>query len=208
MRIVPYGDAAIFVDLELDARPDRVRRTHAVAAALRRRLPRCDVVVGTGSIVVASVSPWDDIEPLVVAALHAPLPPLGASTLHVVRAVYDGPDLDEVAERTGLGRRGVAETHAGRDYLVELVGFLPGFAYLGPVDPRLVLPRRPSPRPRVPKGSIGLAGTHTGIYPLPCPGGWNLVARALDVEPFDPRREPPLAFAAGDRVRFEIADVA
>jgi KipI family sensor histidine kinase inhibitor len=208
VRILPYGDAAIFVDLEMEGALDRVRRTHAVAAALRERLPRCDVVVGAGTVVVAEVSPWDDVEPIVVEALGAPLPRAEAAPLHVVRAVYDGPDLDDVAARAGLDRRAVAEAHAAREYLVELVGFLPGFAYLGELDPRLVLPRRASPRPRVAKGSIGVAGAHTGIYPLASPGGWNLIARAVDCEPFDPRRDPPVLFAPGHRVRFEIADVA
>ena len=92
--------------------------------------------------------------------------------------------------------------HSSHPYQVELMGFLPGFAYLGPVDPRLALPRRPSPRPRVPAGSLGLAGGYTGVYPLACPGGWHLLGRVLEITLFDPHRDPVALFQVGDRVRF------
>src|SRR4029077_7937410 len=84
--------------------------------------------------------------------------------------------------------------------------FLPGFAYLGPLDPRLVAPRRPSPRTSVPALGVGVAGDFTGIYPFGSPGGWNLIARALGPAPFDPAREPPALFWPGDRVRFVPED--
>lgn len=206
MRLFPYGESAVFCDLELEDDESRMRRTHAVARALSERLPSSDVVVGTGSIVVVGASQPEDFESLVGEALALPLAPPESSTLHVVRAIYDGPDLAEVTERTGLSRAEIIELHASRDYLVEIAGFLPGFAYLGPLDPRLVLPRRPAPRARVERGCIGIAGTHTGIYPLASPGGWNLIARAVGLTLFDASREPPILFLPGDRVRFEPAD--
>ena len=86
--------------------------------------------------------------------------------------------------------------------MVELIGFLPGFAYLGPLDPRLTIGRRETPRPRVPAGSVAIAGGYTGVYPAASPGGWHLLGRALDVSLFDPLRDPPALLRPGDHVRF------
>lgn len=204
MRLLPYGDDAVFVDLELGDDLHRIRRTHAVARALKTGLPSSsDIVLGEAAIVVVGERDEERIEALVRDALPAALPPLEEAPLHIVPTIYDGPDLAEVAEETGLSPDEVVRLHTSREYLVEVVGFLPGFAYMGPVDPKLVLPRRSSPRPRIPKGSVAIAGRQTGIYPFSSPGGWNLIGRAKGVEPFDPSREPPLLFAPGDRVRFE-----
>jgi len=204
MKLLPYGDHALFVDLEIPDGEDRMPRTHRIARALRERFPGSDVVVGTGCLTLSGLDSTRSEVESVVRDLLDDASRIGTEPrVHVVRAIYDGPDLDEVSERTGLSRDAIVELHAGREYLVEIVGFLPGFAYLGPVDSRLVLPRRPTPRPRVPQNAVGIAGAQTGIYPFSCPGGWNLIARAIDFLAFDPRREPPLAFVPGDRVRFE-----
>ncbi|HEY2515861.1 MAG TPA: carboxyltransferase domain-containing protein [Polyangiaceae bacterium] len=120
---------------------------------------------------------------------------------HLVRARYDGPDLDEVAARTGLSRAEVVRAHAGAEYVVRVVGFLPGFAYLGPLPPALDLPRRATPRPRVEPGSVAIAAAYTGVYPFASPGGWHLIGTALDFTPFE--GEHGARFALGDRVRFE-----
>ncbi len=124
-----------------------------------------------------------------------------ASREHVVLARYDGPDLDEVAEAAGIAREDIVAAHAAPTYRVRLVGFLPGFAYLGPVAAPLVLPRRPSPRPRVEAAAIGIAGGYTGIYPFASPGGWHLIGRAIDFVIFDAAKGARLQL--GDRVRFE-----
>jgi KipI family sensor histidine kinase inhibitor len=202
VQIVPYGEDASYVDLGLAGAPDRGGRTLAAAEAVRERLPGADVVVGAGTLVVAGAKPGPEVAALIAGALDGakPRPPRGRE--HRIPAVYDGPDLPALASRLGLSQEAIVALHAEREYLVELVGFLPGFAYLGPVDPRLVVPRLPSPRPSVPASSIGVAGAFTGIYPFASPGGWNLIARALGPPPFDPSREPPGRFAPGDRVRF------
>lgn len=202
MKVHPYGDGALYVDLEVDDAPDRADTTHRVAAALRERLPQADVVVGAGSLALVGLGAWDDVEGVVAEAMRSPAPRGRSPAVHAVRAVYDGPDLDEVSRLTGLARERVAELHASREYTVELVGFLPGFAYLSPVDPRLVVARRATPRPRVPAGSLALAGPYTGVYPLASPGGWQLIGRVLAANLFDPTRDPPALFAPGDRVRF------
>jgi KipI family sensor histidine kinase inhibitor len=95
----------------------------------------------------------------------------------------------------------VAEQHAAGEYRVLVLGFAPGFAYLGPVPPELELPRRSEPRPRVPPGSVAIAGQQTAIYPHATAGGWHLIGRT-DVRPWDLDRDPPALFAHGDRVRF------
>lgn len=120
----------------------------------------------------------------------------------VIPTHYDGPDLAEVAARTGLTRDEVVRRHSTPDYLVYLLGFAPGFAYLGPLDPALVLPRRSTPRLRVPAGSVAIAGAQTAVYPLATPGGWHLLGRTA-LRLFDPKRRPPTLLAPGDRVRFE-----
>ena len=111
-------------------------------------------------------------------------------------------DLDEVASRASMTRDDVIALHARGTYVVRYVGFQPGFAYLGPVDARLALPRRATPRPRVEAGAIGVATGFTAVYPFASPGGWHLIARAIDFTPFDPARGALLA--VGDRVRFEV----
>jgi inhibitor of KinA len=115
---------------------------------------------------------------------------------------YDGEDLDEVARRTNLTREEVIELHAGREYRVFVVGFVPGFAYLGPLDQRLVVPRRESPRKRVPSGAVAIAETQTGIYPSATPGGWHLIGTTNE-RMFDAARVPPALLEVGHRVRFE-----
>lgn len=115
---------------------------------------------------------------------------------------YDGPDLDEVAERTGLTRDEVIQRHTAREYEVFLLGFAPGWAYLGELDPSLQLPRRSAPRIRVPAGSVAIAGAQTGVYPIATPGGWHLLGTTT-VAMFDRTRDPPSLLRPGDRVRFE-----
>ena len=123
---------------------------------------------------------------------------------HLIRVAYDGPDLQAVADALSLDTASLIARHTAATYEVSFVGFLPGFAYLRGLDPELAsLPRRASPRPRVPAGSVALAGGFTGIYPFATPGGWMLLGRAIDHRPLDPRGEPLLAL--GDRVRFEQA---
>jgi len=112
-----------------------------------------------------------------------------------------GPDLDEVAALHGLSPAQVVERHAGTDYLVYFLGFLPGFPYLGGLDPALATPRRATPRPRVPAGAVGIAGAQTGVYSLETPGGWQIIGRT-PLRLYDPARQPPALLEAGDSVRF------
>ena len=112
-----------------------------------------------------------------------------------------GPDLNEVARHCGLPPEAVIDLHSRGDYLVHAVGFAPGFPYLGGLNEKLRTPRRPAPRLRVPKGSVGIGWTQTGIYPLETPGGWQLIGRT-PVELFRPNESMPSLLKVGDRVRF------
>lgn len=114
---------------------------------------------------------------------------------------YEGEDLSEVAERTGLTLAEVIQHHSAPEYHVYMLGFVPGFAYLGDLDPALVLGRRSNPRQRVPAGSVAIAGAQTAVYPLATPGGWHIIGSTRLVM-FDPARDPPALLRAGDTVRF------
>ena len=124
------------------------------------------------------------------------------SRLHVMSVRYDGEDLDEVARRTHLTTDEVIRIHGDREYRVYVIGFVPGFAYLGALDERLVLPRRDAPRKRVPAGSVAIAERQTGIYPSSTPGGWHLIG-TTGTKLFDATRDRPALLEVGDRVRFE-----
>lgn len=118
---------------------------------------------------------------------------------------YDGPDLPDVAGRTGLSEAEVVRLHSGSDYHVYAVGFTPGFPFLGEVPEVLRLPRRATPRPTVPFNAVAVANAQTCVYPLPSPGGWNLLGTALATI-YDPNRAEPFLIAPGDRVRFRPSE--
>ncbi len=112
-----------------------------------------------------------------------------------------GMDLKALAKAKGLSVDAITEKHAAQSYRVFMIGFLPGFAYMGKVDDRLASPRLASPRKHVPAGSVGIAGNQTGIYPLDSPGGWNIIGRT-PAKLFDPESESPTLLQPGDEVTF------
>lgn len=214
--VVPFGDRALLVVLGDGIDEALSRRVHALAARLRAEAGRTGAtwgapVAGYASLLVPLDPARDDrtalaarIEPWLAEALAGdppPDPPGAPLEVGVRYGGADGPDLATVAERTGLSPAAVAELHASVVYRVFLLGFSPGFGYLGPLPAPLELPRRADPRPRVPAGSIAIAGGQTAIYPSATPGGWHLIGRT-DVRPWDPRREPPVLLVPGGRVRF------
>ncbi|MGN0545338.1 MAG: 5-oxoprolinase subunit PxpB [Acutalibacteraceae bacterium] len=116
-----------------------------------------------------------------------------------------GEDIAFVASHAGLTEQEVIDIHTSRDYLIFMLGFLPGFAYLGDMDKRLHTPRLSNPRTSIPAGSVGIGGEQTGIYPLASPGGWQLIGRT-PVRPYDPEAEQPILYSAGDYIRFFSVD--
>jgi inhibitor of KinA len=212
-RIDPVGDAALLLTLGEEVAPDLNDLVHSVVAELA--LAAVDAP-GLGIPVPAYASVLLPFDPDVVseeaarAALAAAVrraregPTSSPGPLVEISVRYggrDGPDLAEVADRTGHSEADVIALHAGREYRVFLVGFAPGFPYLGVLPGELELPRRATPRVRVPAGSVAIAGRQTGIYPFPTPGGWHLIGRT-DAPIWDARRDPPALLAPGTRVRF------
>ncbi|WP_206367401.1 5-oxoprolinase subunit PxpB [Sphingobacterium sp. SGR-19] len=120
----------------------------------------------------------------------------------VIPVWYEGPDIDEVADYTGLSKQEVVRLHSENEYIVYMIGFAPGFAYLGGMDSRLSTPRKPTPRLKIEPGSVGIAGAQTGIYPIETPGGWQIIGKT-PVRLFDTSKEIPSFLAAGDRLRFD-----
>ena len=112
-----------------------------------------------------------------------------------------GPDMTNLEEHSGLSEKEIIQIHSGSDYLIYMLGFLPGFPYLGGLDERIHIPRLASPRIKIPAGSVGIGGAQTGIYPLDSPGGWQLLGQT-PVKTYDPERETPILFEAGDYIRF------
>ena len=116
-----------------------------------------------------------------------------------------GPDLEHVATYAGMDPERVIELHSGVDYRVYMIGFAPGFPYLGGLPPELATPRLGTPRVRIPPGSVGIAESQTGVYPAASPGGWQLIGRT-PVRLFDPQGDPPSIVVAGDFIRFSALE--
>ncbi len=192
--IRPAGDRAVLLELADNAEAVRV------AARVRASLDGvCDVVPGHRTVLVTWPGPArpDELEAVVAGDDVVSAPPRE----HALSVVYDGPDVAEVAAFASLSPEEVVGRHAAARYVVGFLGFAPGFAYLLGGDERLHVPRREEPRARVPAGSVAVAGVYSGVYPRESPGGWRLLGRT-DAVLFDPARDPPALFAAGDRVRF------
>jgi inhibitor of KinA len=204
LRLHPLGDSALLA--ELGTRLDTALNTRAIAlaAALRKRRDVRQAIAGYASVTV-HFDPdqiTHDALGAAVKRLAAKRPPMAEpGRLHRIPVVYDGPDMQAVAATLGLAPEKIIDLHSRPIYRVFLVGFVPGWAYLGPLPEELELPRRHVPRTQVPAGSVAIAGRQTGIYPLPTPGGWHLIGRT-SVKLFLPDSDPPCLFRAGDRVKF------
>ena len=207
-RIREAGDSAILVELGEGVDPAVNARAVAMAARLREAgLDGVRDVLATFRSVAVFFDPTRlDLDVLKARVLATP----AGATAAVERPAIDvpveyggdaGPDLAAVAAAAGLSPADAVARHTARDYRVFMIGFLPGFAYLGPVDASIAAPRHASPRARVAPGSVGIAGQQTGIYPQASPGGWQIIGRTT-TRPFDARRSPPSLLAPGDRVRF------
>jgi 5-oxoprolinase (ATP-hydrolysing) subunit B len=204
--IAPLGDRALTVRIGNAMDPALAARARGIAVRLRALAGVQDAVPGYATVTVFYEPETVSLDALAVAAAEeAADAPAVRGVEHIIPVRYDGPDLEEVARRTGLSVSDVITRHQAGVYTVYLIGFVPGFAYLGQVDATLDLPRRESPRTRVPAGSVAIAGRQTAIYPLDTPGGWHLIGRT-DVTMFDPMSDPPSRFAAGDTVQFLAVD--
>ena len=205
----PLGDSAVALVFGTERSAELLHQIHSAARALEAaRIPNVeDVVPAYLALTVFYDSLRVSYREISAALLTAcdrvadfgkgPTP-----RTHRIPVRYDGPDLDFIASSTGLSVDDVVARHSGRSYTVDLLGFVPGFGYLGELDPALHLPRRAEPRPRVVAGSVAIAAAQTAVYPLDTPGGWHIIGLTQTVM-FDPARDPPALLAPGDTVKFE-----
>jgi KipI family sensor histidine kinase inhibitor len=233
-RVEPLGDGAVLVVLGEGIDPALNARVHHLAALLRERVPGLLDLVPAYATLAVHYDPgqWsaggDPCAALAArigelwagAALARPAPRV--VEIPVCYGGDHGPDLWEVVRHCGLPEAEIIARHTAAPCQVFMLGFAPGFAYLGGLDPALATPRRPTPRPRVPAGSVGIGGLQTGIYALDGPGGWRIIGRT-PVRMFDPGlpddgRTPlpmsdsgcaePCRLRPGDQVRFVAIDEA
>jgi inhibitor of KinA len=214
LRIVPAGDAALLVELPARIDPAVSGRAVALARAVRSRCAASirDVVVGYASVTVyfdpLHVDPTALEEELRQVGRTLPDRAIEEGDLIDVDVCYGGefgPDLADVAAFAKATEDEVVRLHSATTYRVYVIGFVPGFPYMASVHPRLSLPRRTTPRTRVPAGSVAIAAGQTGIYPIETPGGWHLIGRTR-AKPYDDSRAKPFLFRPGDRVRFHPVD--
>lgn len=220
MRVLPLGDASLLIELGHTIDEDTHARVRSAFAALSSAgiSGVIDIVPAYTGVAVHydplafarggpadDATPYDRVRRAVVAALdHASVHPAEPGRLVEIPVRYagaDGPDLEYVARHAGMSAAEVITLHASVEYTVYMIGFTPGFPYLGGLPGQLTTPRRASPRQAVPAGSVGIAGSQTGVYPLRTPGGWQLIGRTEE-RLFRPELDPPTLLRLGDRVRF------
>jgi KipI family sensor histidine kinase inhibitor len=209
VKVSRASEYALVLAYEGEATLERQERIWALAAQARSEAAILEAVPGMNNLTLFLRDPQADADTLAARLLAATAAAGPAAAEAAPRSVEipvcyggdAGPDLPEVAELCGLAPDEVVRAHAGALYVVYFLGFTPGFAYLGGLDPRISVPRRATARTRVPAGSVGIGGAQTGIYPRQGPGGWHLIGRT-EIALFDWRNAPPALLRAGDRVRF------
>ncbi len=206
-RCYLLGESAVVLELEPPVTLASQQRIWGLVQRLEAVPAVVEVIPGMNNITVMLREPgtmaldaierlqrwWEESEAILPDARRIEIP--------VVYGGEDGPDLAEVARHAGLSEKQVVEKHSQVDYVVYFIGFQPGFPYLGGLAPELATPRRAEPRLSVPAGSVGIGGSQTGIYPLPTPGGWQIIGHT-PLALFNPQKNPPGLLAPGDTVRF------
>lgn len=215
-RIVPAGDSALIVEFEERIDPAINARAIALADSLEAAaIAGVRDVVPTYRSVAVFFDPlrtnYDTLLERIERDAGRPAPDAARQAEPLrIPVCYGGdlgPDLGAVAAFGGISADEVIALHASATYRVFMLGFVPGFAYMGIVNARIAAPRHSTPRVRVPAGSVGIAGVQTGIYPAETPGGWQLIGRT-PIKPFDANRAQPFLMKAGDAVRFYAIDRA
>ncbi|MCF7934747.1 MAG: 5-oxoprolinase subunit PxpB [Synergistales bacterium] len=210
-RITQAGDSCLLVEFEERIAPETNARVHALREAVTRRgLTAVEELVPAYRSLAVYVDPlqmrsWESLRNVLeeIASTVSDSTP-GKREGLVLPVLYGGeagPDLDSVAENAALSPDEVVERHSAATYYCYMLGFTPGFPYLGGMDASIATPRLDSPRTRIPAGSVGIAGAQTGVYPVESPGGWRLIGRT-PLALFDPDQSPPTLVQAGMWIRF------
>ena len=207
IRYYPAGDSSLVVEFGQKIDEQINDRVHALARWIREQKIRgitetiptfrsllicynpCQITYGR---LVKKLQKWKGSKTQDAAS---------EKVIHRIPVCYDGPDLADMEQLTGLTREEIIAIHSGTDYKIHMMGFLPGFVYLGGLDPRICAPRLDTPRTRIEPGSVGIGGSQTGVYPVASPGGWRILG-FTPVKFYDPDRAEPMLCKAGEYIRF------
>lgn len=209
-RFLTGGDRALFVEFGDTIDPELNRRVrHLTLAIQKARIPGITETVPTYRSLLVYFEPMqispkklrETLSSLTQQLEESELPKPKMIEIPTVYGGEYGPDLEFVARYNGLSVPEVVKIHTGTPYLIYMIGFIPGYPYMGGMSPRITTPRLETPRMKVPAGSVGIAGSQTGIYPAESPGGWRLIGRT-PLPLFQPNLEPPALFQAGDYLSF------
>lgn len=217
LHLSPLGDAAVVLQFGDKISLETHNRIRALSEMLQQHpFPGLIEFVPAYTSLTVYYDPWvtsqqgeldayaeavNKLEILVEQVQDLQLPLARLVEIPVVYGGEYGPDLEEVARHNNLSTEEVIQLHSAGEYLVHMIGFAPGFPYLGGMNDRIATPRKTSPRASIPAGSVGIAGSQTGVYPISTPGGWQLIGRT-PFQLFNPKRKDPSLLQAGDKVRF------
>jgi KipI family sensor histidine kinase inhibitor len=216
IRILTEGDSSLLVEFGDEICPEINQKISATVQLLKKQQ-----VEGVVDLIPAFCSLLINYDPRVISFEEISQRVQGILKVDVKagtrkKKIYEipvcyggayGPDIETIASHAGLSVEEVIRIHASRDYLIYMLGFLPGFCYLGGLDERIHTPRLSNPRIKISAGSVGIGGSQTGIYPLDSPGGWQLMGMT-PVKTYDPSRDTPILVEAGDYIRFVPIDEA
>lgn len=211
MRLLPAGDRALAAEFGNTIDPEINNRVHALAGRILQEQVSgiLELVPTFRSLLIHYDPDVIDYQALCekIRLLEATAVRAGETDRRVLHipccyGSHFGPDLSDMEKITGLCRDEIISLHSSVNYKVYMLGFLPGFVYLGGLDKRIEAPRLSTPRVKIPKGSVGIGGSQTGVYPLDSPGGWRLIG-STPLDFYDPDREEPVLCRAGDYIRFE-----
>lgn len=210
VKIVPEGDSAILVEFPQIISNEINNKIISLVRVLKEQQ-----IEGVMDMIPAFCSLLIHYDPRVITYKKLldrvnKIMKLNIDTVSKKKKIYEipvcyggkyGPDLEFIAKNAGISVDEVIKIHSSKDYLIYMLGFLPGFSYLGGLDERIHTPRLANPRIKIPSGSVGIGGAQTGIYPLESPGGWQLLGQT-PIRTYNPEREVPILFEAGDYIRF------
>lgn len=216
IKILTAGDSSLLIEFGNEISPEINRRIAAVVELMREQHIEgvVDVIPAFCSLLVnydPRVIRYEKMKKRMESLLRVDIKVgEGRRKIFEIPVLYGGeygPDLGAIAEHAGMSEDEVVKIHSSQDYLIYMLGFLPGFCYLGGLDERIHTPRLANPRLKIRAGSVGIGGSQTGIYPLDSPGGWQLMGMT-PVKTYDPEREVPILVEAGNYIRFVPVDEA